>query len=136
MSRLHEFLKELSDLELAHFYRFRYKEFIPASREKILEEMKGRGMDENELDIYTGTIPPDAAEKIRRYEMCPRCYSEKFYNSRETEMIQFSFASVEHEVDYKTCLVCLYSDDKAKSESKVPIRSAFGFLKAMLNRKI
>ncbi len=135
MSKLQGFLDELSDAELQALHHFRFREFMPASKEKIRLELDKRGLAVPDPLTYQAEIPADAWEKIRSCDMCPRCYSEKFYHSRETETLNYSYASVDTEVDYKTCLVCLYSEEKVKAASRPPL-TAWGFLFRMLNRKI
>lgn len=131
MSKLASFLSELSDHELKAFYHFRYKQFMKGSQEKIDAEMQTRGI-----------LPVDFEEIFRQarhftYEpdpnVCPRCLSEKFHTAHEVEIISYSYATEELDVDYKTCLVCLYSQDKEESESGFV--GPFGFIYKLINRK-
>jgi len=131
MSKLASFLSELSDHELKAFYHFRYKQFMKGSQEKIDLEMQSRGI-----------LPVDFEEVFRKarhftYEadpnVCPRCLSERFYTSHEVETITYHYATVELDVDYKTCLVCLYSQDKEESESGFV--GPLGFISKLINRK-
>lgn len=134
MSKLQDFLTQMNDHELASFYTYRYNEFMKTSKEKIEAEMAVRGMTPENLNDYY-SIPQNAKELIDQKEICPRCYSAKFYDSNELESINYSYASVEISVNYKTCLLCLHSPEKehsgASHRSVGPIR----FIRTLINRK-
>lgn len=131
MSKLTTFLSELSDHELKAFFHFRYKQFLKGSQEKIDVEMKKRGI-----------IPVDQEEHINKAlhftsknnpNVCPQCLSEKFYTAHEVESITYSYATIELNVDYRTCLICLYSQDK--EDSYTGIVGPFSFIQRLINRK-
>ncbi|MDX2361856.1 MAG: hypothetical protein QNK23_13690 [Crocinitomicaceae bacterium] len=136
MSKLQNFLEVLTDSELANFFTYRYHEFMPASKEKIDLEFKSRGMRLSKLEFYKEVPDNITPERILKLEFCPRCYSKKFYTSQEIETVSYSYASIDSKVDYKTCLVCLYCQDKEMAESEGDgIANVFGFLNFLIKRR-
>lgn len=129
MSKLQTFLDELTDGELANFYTYRYEQFLKGSKEKIDAELDKRAM------IKTRILEYVVKSVQKSTEQCPRCGSTKFYNSPEIETITYSTASVDLEVDYRTCLVCLYSEEKENNKRKSGHVGPFGFIRALINRK-
>jgi hypothetical protein len=99
MSRLQHFLDELTDYELLQFRNYRYEQFLKGSKEKIDAEFEKRELD----PTYPSAFKKALSEPLA--EFCPRCESSKFYNATEIETITYSYASVDLEVDYRTCLV-------------------------------
>lgn len=129
MSKLQEFLNELTDSELASFHSYRYHQFMKGSQEKIDLELNKRGMRADDLEKYKIIQNPLSSE------VCPQCGSGKFYTSTEIETVNYSYASIDLEVDYRTCLVCLYAEGKDESSSSHSFVGPFGFIKALINRK-
>lgn len=125
MSKLQHFLEQLSDWELANFYNYRYGQFIKQSQQKIDAEIEKRGID-------TGSVEMEYNEKAL---LCPRCFSDKYYDSTEMETITYHYATVDFEVDVRTCLVCLYSSRSEHANSKTEHVSALGFISRLINRK-
>ncbi len=111
MSKLESFLTELTDTELVNYYEYRYEQFMPASKKRITDELAKRNMKLDRLQSYVKLPDSYSEENIKKQKLCPQCFSEKFYNSKEMETGMDS-SSDEFEVDYKTCLVCLYSKEK------------------------
>lgn len=124
MSRLLNFLKTLTDFELAQFYKFRYNQFLPGSKDKILSELKERGMDINSLNSYRQNkrMKTESAQ-------CPKCHSNKFYTASEVETIEFMRSTIEVDEYYKTCLVCLFSEEKPENYERHKLVSFFEFLR-------
>ncbi len=131
MSKLATFLSELSDHELKAFFHFRYTQFLKGSQEKIDAEMKKRGI-----------IPVDQEEHIKKARqfapknnpnVCPQCLSEKFYTAHEVESITYSYATIELNVEYRTCLICLYSQEK--EENFTGHVGPMGFIYKLINRR-
>ena len=129
MSKLQVFLDELTDSELANFYIYRYEQFLKGSKEKIDAELEKRTMSKTCISEY---VIKSSKEFL---DTCPRCSSNKFYLSTEIESITYSYASIDLEVDYRTCLVCLYSEEKEKNERKSGYVTLFTFIRALINRK-
>lgn len=134
MSKLSEFLSELSDHELRAFHHFRFNEFMKGSQEKIMFEMEKRGVNSDDIEEC---ITQARKEGIftNRESLCPKCLSEKFYTASEVETITYSYATVELDVDYRTCLICHYSQDKAENSNPSGMVSAWGFITKLINRK-
>ncbi len=132
MSRLQSFLEELTDQELVNFYHYRYQEFLKDSKSRIDSEIDKRGLDEQQMNQFNH-FPKYNSILEGNGEYCPRCISSKFYTSHELESITYS--TVEFEVDYRVCLVCLYSAEKDGNEKSYRSVSGFGFLRSLINRK-
>lgn len=127
MTRLEKFLKSLNDEELAAFHHFRYHQFIKASREIIDREMTSRA-----IPTHFSFQELNPNEELNS-EKCPRCKSEKFYDSTQMESIEFQYATEEVEVEYRTCLVCLYGGPK--DEDKHRSVGLLGFIRELINRR-
>tara|TARA_B100000809_G_scaffold101249_1_gene99812 strand:+ start:865 stop:1278 length:414 start_codon:yes stop_codon:yes gene_type:complete len=112
MSKLKLFVKEIEDFELASLYHYRFKSFMPYSKKIIINELYERNIKEDNIKKYLKTVNIELSVQINNLEICPRCLSNEFYNSKETENVTFQYETHEYEKDYKTCLVCLYSQDK------------------------
>jgi hypothetical protein len=130
MSKLIHFLKTLDDFELAQFYRYRYNQFMPRSKEKILAELNDRAMKINELEHYTKK-ENISNEKSR----CPRCHSTKFYTAIERETLEFVRSTIEVNEYYKTCLVCLYSAEKPENYESYRRIDLFEYLRVRKKAK-
>lgn len=129
MSKIQEFLDELSNYELIKFYEYRYEQFLKPSKDKIDREFEKR--DINKLDFEKYTIEKGDVEQ----ELCPRCASSKFYNATEIESLTYSYATVNLKVDYRTCLVCLFSEKSKQNNDGVNFVGLFGFIRALINRR-
>ncbi len=129
MSKLKEFLEQLEDYELANFYKYRYDSFMPSSMEMIDTEIGNRKMDLSNDTLYQ----PDKIIEKNSQNYCPRCLSSKFYLANELESTTFKYSTIEYTMDYKTCLVCLFSEEKNKHKKikSKPLR----FLKFWINEK-
>ncbi len=125
MSRLQDFLNQLSDWELVNFRKYRYDQFIKNSQQRIDDEIQKRNLN-LEAVKFDGNDEPLS---------CPRCLSSKYYDSTEVETITYSYASVDLEVDVRTCLVCLYSGKTQETNSKEKLVGPVGFLSRLMNRK-
>ena len=135
MSALTDFLLELTDHELAAFYHFRYEQFMQGSKDKILKELENRSIHVGSIPDYLERNDSDK-HKIIENDLCPRCMSSKFYTSHEVETITYSYASVDLDVDYKTCLVCLFSEEKEGNvSSSFGFVTGLGFISRLMNRK-
>ena len=131
MSKLASFLSTLSDHELKALFHFRYKQFLKGSQEKIDAEMNRRGIlpvDQEAHIINARQFAPKNNPNV-----CPQCLSEKFYTAHEVESITYSYATVELNVEYRTCLICLYSQDR--EESSTGHVGPLGFIHRLINRK-
>ncbi|HLV40749.1 MAG TPA: hypothetical protein VKY37_00590 [Brumimicrobium sp.] len=129
MSKLQTFLDELTDSELISFYNYRYEQFMELSKDKIDSELIKRGIQKEDFDQFKVDILSNTEGR------CPRCGSQKFYNSEEIETITYSIASLDLEVDYKTCLICLYSEDKENGRGPQSHVSLIGYIRALIMRK-
>ncbi|NOQ91575.1 MAG: hypothetical protein GQ552_02540, partial [Flavobacteriaceae bacterium] len=111
MSKLKEFVEKLEDFELASFYKYRFSSFMDNSKKIILKEFRKRKMYESNLDEYLPNKEDIDKQKLESSEICPRCFSNEFYSASENESITYQYATIDYNMNYKTCLVCLYSQD-------------------------
>ncbi|WP_139957805.1 hypothetical protein [Flavicella sediminum] len=118
MSKLENFLSNLEDFELASFYHFRFNSFLKYSKKIILNELKRRNIEELEVNKYLPVTNEKIEEDIIAEKICPKCYSNKFYSSNETESILIKFETYDYSEKYKTCLICLYSQEKINHDKK------------------
>lgn len=108
---------------------------MKGSKEKILAELASRSMEIDSIESYLDRKELDKYKIIEK-QLCPRCMSSKFYTSNEIETVTYSYASVELKVDYRTCLVCLYSQDKVENENgSFGLVGPLGFIRKLINRK-
>ena len=134
MSRLQEFIDTLEDFELIAFYKYRYDSFMEGSQQKIMAEIEKRGLHLDKIDEIIGKSKGSDYE-IQESICCPRCYSRKFFHSDETDLISIKEYGFEVNNDFKTCLVCLYSQDKKDYEKeKRHTWTVFGSLKFIKKR--
>ncbi|MDX1828621.1 MAG: hypothetical protein R3342_03650 [Lutibacter sp.] len=132
MSELKKFLHDLEDFELASFYHFRFNSFMKNSKEKILNELKSRNIKEYQIDKYLLKLNEKIELEIEEGKVCPKCYSDKFYNSTEIENITIQFETIRYSENYKTCLICLHSQDKIESQKeKNSIWNIFSVIKLL-----
>lgn len=110
MSRLKDFIDTLKDFELLAFYKYRYNTFLRDSQVKIMTEIEDRDLNLKEIDIYIANAKKNIDTDDDSY--CPRCFSRKFYHANENDWLYNSYYFIEVTNDFKTCLVCLYSQDK------------------------
>lgn len=129
MSRFQEFIDSLEDFELLAFYKYRYDTFMEGSQQKIIAEVQKRGLHLDKVDDFIAKSKGTDSE-IRESICCPRCYSRKFFHSDEKDLISIKDYGFEVSNDFKTCLVCLYSQDKKDYEKeKKRAWTVFGRLK-------
>lgn len=131
MSKLVTFLEQLDDHELACFYKYRFEQFITGSKEKIMTEMQKREMNTTNYERF---IQPESLRLAHSKHCCPQCMSEKFYNSTELETITYSYVTESIEVEYRTCLVCLFSG-KGEDYERHRSVSAFEFIRTLITRR-
>lgn len=136
MSKLKEFVEKLENFELASFYKYRFSSFMDNSKKIILKEFRKRKMFESNLEEYFLNKEDIDKQKLESSEICPRCFSNEFYNENENESVTYQYATVDYTMNYKTCLVCLYSQDKEDHKNKRSgIRNLFSFTNFLINRK-
>ena len=118
MSKLENFISNLDNTELASFYHFRFNSFMKNSKKIILNELKNRNMKEYQIEKYLPKLTEKIEREITDKKICPKCYSNKFYDSTEIEKITIEFETIEYSENYKTCLICLYSQEKIDKKKK------------------
>jgi hypothetical protein len=79
MDDLESFMKSLEDFELANLYKFKFDTYSSAGKDKILNEIKSRGLTSADINsIYLKHIRP-IDSKIR----CKKCFSSKFISNKD-----------------------------------------------------
>ena len=136
MSKQKEFIEKLEDFELASFYKFRFQSFMDGSKRITLAELERRKINVDDIEKYLPAKNEIDKQKLESLEICPRCYSNELYIANEKESVTFKYATLDYNVDYKTCLVCLYSQDKEDhKKEKKGLWNIFSMLRFMINRK-
>jgi ribosomal protein S14 len=133
MNKLDSFLKTLSDVELAKFIVYRYKDFVGTSKGTIISEAKTRNL--NHLDIkrlYNQDVNYDDKIKNR----CEQCGSARFYTETDYEMRQTNtYLSYEVAIESERCRICGFNPDKNSKGLLNSIKKKLGlFHKTRLKR--
>jgi len=137
MSKLQNFISNLDNTELASLYHFRFNSFMKNSKKIILNELKNRNIKEYQIEKYLPKLNKKIEREITEGKVCPKCYSNKFYDSNEIENITIKFETIEYLENYKTCLICLYSQDKIdKKKEKDRSWSVFSLIKLLRGKKL
>ena len=126
MSKLQEYIESLVNYELGALYKYRFDTFMKGSQEKILKELSKRKLSIDSIDklIEENRKPID---EIKDNKCCPRCFSRHFYLASEKDNITIRYSTIEINNRFKTCLVCLYSQEKAEyKREKRGIWNVFG----------
>ena len=74
MSKIDEFLSELSETELAYFAKFKLKTYMPETQKKIENHIEKKGLSAEKIEklIAENTQQFESIDK----EICPRCGSQ------------------------------------------------------------
>ena len=111
MSVLENYIVDLEDFELLALYKYRYDTFMKNSQKKIVTEIHKRNLDLKHIDDYISKAK-GRDEELKNSVCCPRCYSRKFYLASEVDWKYSRYYSYKVTNDFKTCMVCLYSQDE------------------------
>ncbi len=111
MSSLQNYIRALEDFELLALYKYRYDTFMKRSRNKIMTEIKNRNLNLEQIDDYINKAKGTDVE-LKNSDCCPRCYSRKSYQAKEKDWVHYRYLSYEITNNFKTCMICLYSQDK------------------------
>ena len=116
MSELDNFIRGLSDHELAIFHGYRYENFLKASKVKIEEEIKKRKLSAEKLNLLLAAkLNKELSTEIR---CCPRCNSEKLFIETDYKEIPVSeFSSAEVAVDSFRCRLCGFNAGKSRPKN-------------------
>ncbi len=75
MSRVHKFISQLNDYELAYFAKFKLLTFMKETQSEIKEYLAERNMSESKIEKLTSE---DRRNKFNDNRIrCPRCQSTK-----------------------------------------------------------
>ncbi len=111
MNEFDNFIRSLTDHELAILVRYRYPGLLENSKQKINEEVKNRNLSISELNRYSREKLK--AESAKGSKQCVRCGSEKWFEEHEYSEKPFNeFSSVEVVTDSYHCLLCGYNPFK------------------------
>ncbi|MEJ2104946.1 MAG: hypothetical protein P8X47_10270 [Ignavibacteriaceae bacterium] len=102
-------MKELSDIELAKFVKYRLHDFLENSKQKIIEEVKVRNLTNEDLDnLFDLTINTENETGF----ICEQCGSSRFYKETDYELVQKSYGSYEVAVESNRCRICGLNPNK------------------------
>ena len=108
---LTSFLQQLSNTELAYFYKYRFNDFLEGSKQKILNEFRGRSINPAESDriIEQQTVKDTVQEGKFIF---PRCKSDKYYVNKEKKLwMNDDELMIEYDDFSDVCLVCGYVNE-------------------------
>ena len=112
------FILNLTDHELAVFYKNRYDDFMSNSKQKITDEMTDRNLQLNEVNrLSSGLLNMD---KKDRTNLCQRCGSD--YLKIETDVEhrpKRNYTSVDVAIETRRCQLCGFNPDKEKSQGLI-----------------
>lgn len=126
MNDLNKFLHDLSDNELAVFIAYKFDDFLARSKQKIVSEVKKRGLSLGDLKLlYDKGLPVNSESPIS----CPQCKSDRFFVETDYELKQNSRGrSYEVAVDSNRCRICGYNPAKSPQKGFLnKLKQAFGF---------
>ncbi len=129
MVKLNDIIEQLEDFELAALYFYRFSGLMDDSKQKVLNALKERNIDVNKIEKYLQKHTPSSTNQ----DVCPRCLSNKFYLSLENQEVTFSQSTTKYETRFKTCMICLYSEDKGIHEKEKS--NLFSFVNFLSKRK-
>lgn len=109
MSKLEFFLNNLSDIELAFFFKYRYNEFLDNSKIKINNEIKARNLSNDDLTNLILTSKISKNNHSRNDLLCPRCNSNKIQSKKKKKLKTFKWISYEKTYYALSCKVCGHS---------------------------
>lgn len=106
---LEVFLRELTNKELATFIRFRYREFLPNSQERIKSEVQRRSLNKKTLTELSQSGIKNSGEVN-----CPNCNSDRMIIETDRELRGGTF-SYEVIIETERCQICGHNPAKRKA---------------------
>ncbi len=129
MLKINDIIEQLEDFELAALYFYRFTGLMDGSKQKVLDALKERNIDVNKIEKYLQKNMSSSTNQ----DVCPRCLSNKFYSSLESQEVTFSQSTTKYETRFKTCMICLYSEDKGIHKKEKS--NLFSFVNFLSKRK-
>lgn len=116
MSKFEHFVKNLSDHELAIFFRYSYYGFLKKSQRVIDNEIKQRNLSARKLELLSHEkLNADLAEEIER---CSRCGSLNQVTETDFWEIPFNeFSTIEMSHDSHRCQLCGINQEKSQTQN-------------------
>lgn len=110
------FLEKLENWQLAYFYKYRFEEFLPKSKEKILIEFRKRRLQTSDVDSIINNKPTKQSNS--ELKECSRCGSHYFYEEKEIKFghVGTHYIKPDRIVNVNVCQVCGYNPYKAPKE--------------------
>ncbi|PKQ60640.1 hypothetical protein BZG01_20675 [Labilibaculum manganireducens] len=126
MNDLNTFLQGLNDNELAVFITYRFDDFLAKSKQKIVSEVKRRGLSLEDLKLLSNIGLQVNSDSII---CCPQCNSDRFFVETDYELIQNTRGrSYEVAVDSNRCRICGYNPAKSPQKGLInKLKQALGF---------
>lgn len=126
MNDLTTFLQDLNDNELAVFITYRFDDFLAKSKQKIVSQVKRRGLSLEDLKLLSNIgLQVDSDSIIS----CPQCKSNKFFVETDYKLNQNSRGrSYEVAVDSNRCQICGYNPAKSPQKGLInKLKQILGF---------
>ena len=123
MKDLNDFIKKLTNIELAIFIFYRFKGFLSDSKEKIKDEVSKRNLSKEDLQKL---FDKGIAKKSDRLN-CPRCNSDKLFTEQDIEYVARRYSKGKVLVETTRCRLCGYNP--GKSNKQTLFQKLFGLYK-------
>lgn len=105
------FIEALEDWQLATFYKFRFDEFMPDSKEKISIELNKRNIRIKDIDYIISKYQIEPNPNSPNF--CPRCKSNFFF----IDKAKITFKGAQWDNDILICQICGYKRDEGHKSS-------------------
>lgn len=126
MNDLNTFLQDLNNNELAVFIAYRFDDFMAKSKQKILSEVKNRGLSPDDLKrLYNTGLKIKSDSNLK----CPQCGSDHLFVETDYKLAQNSRRrSSELAVESNRCRICGFNPAKSPQKGLInKIKQALGF---------
>ena len=126
MNDLATFLQDLNDNELAVFITYRFDDFLAKSKQKIVSEVKRRGLTLEDLKLLSNEGLQVESDAIIN---CPQCNSDRLFVETDYELNQKSRGrSYEVAIDSNRCRICGFNPAKSPQKGFInKLKQALGF---------
>ena len=142
MSRVHKFISQLNDYELAYFAKFKHLTFMKETQSEISEYLAERNMTESKIEKLTSE---DRRNKFKDNRIrCTRCHStrarvEKVELTNTTDEFDISVLdALSGNAVYKNKIICnvcgLWLTDPNNEKGKSVLTSIWNYITETISR--
>ncbi len=107
------FIKSLTDHELAIYIGYQYPSFLSYSKKKILKEIIYRSLSKDQLKNYFQT----KLSYDNKAKFCERCGSNKFIEDIDVRHKRGRYFSSDVEIKTMRCRLCNHNPSKAPAKN-------------------